>query len=87
MRRAPALGCFARPGKARHEKLRKAGAEEDERRGLRLLEPGTRQLVTGLTAPPSSGPMLNSCVRKISGRSKPFAYGQYYDCTSFNISR
>src|SRR5262249_50991876 len=32
--------CFARPGKARHEKLRKARAEKDERRGLRVLEPG-----------------------------------------------
>src|SRR5262245_40993141 len=67
MRRAPALGCFARPGKARHEKLRKAGAEEDERRALRLLEPGTRQLVTWLTAPPSSGPMLNSSYAKSAG--------------------
>src|SRR5215469_17995892 len=36
--------CFARPGKARHEKLRKARAEKDERRGLRLPEPGARRL-------------------------------------------
>src|SRR5262249_8297147 len=36
--------CFARPGKARHEKLRKAGAEKDKRRGLRLPEPGARRL-------------------------------------------
>src|SRR6516164_3285229 len=35
---------FARPGKACHEKLRKARAEEDERRGLRVLEPGARGL-------------------------------------------
>src|SRR5215831_17727918 len=61
MRPAPALGLLGAARKTRHEKLRKAGAEEDERRGLRLLEPGTRQLVTWRTAPPSSGPMLNSC--------------------------
>src|SRR5215475_1630159 len=35
---------FARPGEACHEKLRKARAEEDERRGLRVLEPGARGL-------------------------------------------
>src|SRR5262245_32707571 len=35
---------FARPGKACHEKLRKARAEEDERRRLRMLEPGTHRL-------------------------------------------
>src|SRR5262249_20262386 len=35
---------FARPGKACHEKLRKACAEENERRGLRVLEPGARRL-------------------------------------------
>src|SRR5260370_41912535 len=36
--------CFAWPGKARHEKLRKARAEKDERRGFRLPEPGARCL-------------------------------------------
>src|SRR5215475_4337528 len=36
--------CFARPGKARHEKLRKARAEKDERRALRVPEPGARRL-------------------------------------------
>src|SRR5262249_58035573 len=36
--------CFARPGKARHEKLRKARAEEDERRGPRLPAPAARPL-------------------------------------------
>src|SRR5262249_2743197 len=36
--------CFARPGKARQEELRKAGAEEDERRRLRMLEPSTHRL-------------------------------------------
>src|SRR6516165_3353906 len=36
--------CFARPGKARHEKLRKARAEKDERRGLRVFEPCARRL-------------------------------------------
>src|SRR5258708_6929016 len=36
--------CFAWPGKARHQKLRKAGAEKDERRGFRLPEPGARRL-------------------------------------------
>src|SRR5215475_1756062 len=33
--------CLARPGKAGQEKLRKARTEEDERRRLRMLEPGT----------------------------------------------
>src|SRR5262249_13260292 len=36
--------CFARPRKARQEKLRKARAEDDEGRGLRVLEPGARCL-------------------------------------------
>src|SRR3984893_17754584 len=36
--------CFAWPGKARHEKLRKARAEKDERRGLRWPDPGARRL-------------------------------------------
>src|SRR5262249_33245791 len=36
--------CFARPGKARQERLRKARAEKDERWGLRLPEPGARRL-------------------------------------------
>src|SRR5262249_28818058 len=36
--------CFARPGKARQKELRKAGAEEDERRSLRMLEPSTHRL-------------------------------------------
>src|SRR5215475_6576775 len=36
--------CFARPGKARQEELRKAGAEEDERRSLGMLEPSTNRL-------------------------------------------
>src|SRR5262245_39049314 len=35
---------FARPRKAGHEELRKARAEEDERRSLGVLEPGTRRL-------------------------------------------
>src|SRR5262245_41944792 len=34
--------CFARPGKARHEKLRKARAEKDERRSLGVPETGAR---------------------------------------------
>src|SRR5262245_14637384 len=68
MRRAPALGLLrAARKKARHKKLRKAGAEEDDRRALRLLEPGTRQLVTLLTATPSSGRMLNSSYAKSAG--------------------
>src|SRR5215510_10804751 len=67
MRPAPALGLLGAARKTRHKKLRKAGAEEDERRALRLLEPGTRQLVTWLTAPPSSGPMLNSSYAKSAG--------------------
>jgi len=32
--------CFARPGKTGKEELREAGAEEDERRRLGMLEPG-----------------------------------------------
>ena len=36
--------CFARPGKARQEELRKAGSEEDERRRLRTFEPGAHCL-------------------------------------------
>ena len=35
---------FARPGETRQEELRQAGAEEDERRGLRVLEPGAGRL-------------------------------------------
>src|SRR5262245_64387278 len=35
---------FARPGKAGQEKLRKARAEKDERRRLRMLEPSTDRL-------------------------------------------
>ena len=33
---------FARPGEAGQEELRQAGAEEDERRRFRTLEPGAR---------------------------------------------
>src|SRR5215475_4783826 len=36
--------CFPRPGKSREEQLRNARPEEDERRALRVFEPGTRRL-------------------------------------------
>src|SRR5262249_20053609 len=35
---------LARPGEAGQEQLRQAGGEEDQRRGLRMLEPGARGL-------------------------------------------
>src|SRR6516164_4243573 len=35
---------LAWPGKPRQKQLRQAGAEEDQRRGLRVLEPGAREL-------------------------------------------
>ncbi len=35
---------FARPGESSQEQLRQAGAEKDQRRGLRILEPGARCL-------------------------------------------
>src|SRR5262245_25125821 len=36
--------CFARPGKTGQEQLRQAGAQKNECRGLRVLEPGAERL-------------------------------------------
>src|SRR5262245_18847134 len=55
--------CFARPGKARHEKLRKARAEKDERRGLRVFEPGAGRLAheTGHSRNPLGAAHVRDC--------------------------
>src|SRR5215831_2755746 len=53
--------CLARPGKAGQEKLRKARAEEDERRRLRVLEPGTDRLAMKLVARTKTDASANLC--------------------------